>query len=272
MRTCCRVLGFVTILLLAPFQGRAWSQDLRTKEDSSAARLREMARLAGAVAIKRVDAGGKSAELAPDPVFRYDDQPRRIEDATLWVFGRAGRPAAALKVEIYPNHGVEGLVSLSPGLITAEGGDWRWDSTAPGIELRPVTGVQAPAGGARERLTQMKAISSRFSGFEFEPARGRFQMRMLPKPILRYDDPASGLQDGGIFSLTYGVNPEVLILIESRKAAGKAAPTWQYGIGRLGGAEVSVSFDGKEVWKQPTASPIPQSRPTYTNRLLKRDE
>ena len=266
-------LGWAAVptLLLAAIAGRSSSQELRTnKDDSGAVRLREMARLAQSITIKRSEAPREPVGLAPDAIFRYDDRPRLIEDATLWVFGRAGRPTAALKVEIYPNMGIEGLVSLSPGKIAAEWGDLQWDSTAPGIELRPVTDAKDPAGSPRERLTQMKAIAARFSGFELEPPNGRLTMRMLPKPILRYDDPDSGLQDGAIFSLAYGVNPEVLILIESRKAAGASAPTWQYGIGRLGGAEVSVSLDGQEVWKQRGAGPVPQSRPTYMNRDLKR--
>ena len=261
----------VALLLLAPPPGRAWSQDLRTnKDDSGAARLREMARQAAAIAIRTTDAGGGPVECAPDPVFRYDDQPRRIEDATLWIYGRGGRPSAALKVEIYPDMGIEGLVSLSTEPISADWSDLHWVSTAPGIELRPVADAPAPAGTPRERLTQLKAIAARFSGFELEPPNGRLQMRMLPKPILRYDDAPAGLLDEAIFSLAYGVNPEVLVVIEARKAAGTAAPTWQYGFGRLGGTDVSVSLDGREVWKQGAVAPVPQSRATYMNRNLKR--
>jgi hypothetical protein len=232
-----------------------------------------MTSLARAITIKRADEeSGKPVALVPEPIFRYDDPPRHIEDATLWVFGHPGRPTAALKMEIYPNRGLYGLVALSPGMITADGDDWDWASTEPGIILRPIPNAPAPADTPRQRLVQLRLLSQRFSGFEFEPAKGRMQMRLLPKPLLRYDDPESGLQDGALFSLSFGVNPEVLILIEARKAPGASSPTWQYGIGRLGGAEVAVSLDNQEIWTQGKAYPVPQIRPTYMNRHLKRIE
>jgi hypothetical protein len=264
----------VPTLLLAALAGPASSQELRTrKDDSVASRLREMTGLAKAVSITPAGAEGrKPSDLVLEPVFRYDDQPRHIEDATLWVFGRPGRPTAALKMEIYRNRGLYGLVSLAPGLISAKGADWDWDSTSPGIELRPIPDAPAPSDNPRLRLAQLKTLAARFTGFEYEPARGRLQLRLLPRPIYRYDDAASGLQDGAIFSLSLGVNPDVLVLIESRKAPGAAEPTWQYGIGRMGGAEVSVSLDGKEVWKQGKAYPVPQILPSYMNRHLKRVE
>jgi hypothetical protein len=272
MRTCCQDLVIVPVLLLVTLADRSWSQELKTKkEDSSAVRLREMQGLARAITIKRADQeSGSPVELVPEPIFRYDDPPRHIEDATLWIFGRPGRPTAALKMEIYPNRGLYGLVALAPGIISAEGTDWQWASTEPGIVLRPIPNAQAPADTPRQRLIQLRGLSERFSGYEYEPAKGRMQLRLLPKPILRYDDADSGLQDGAIFTLSFGVNPEVLILIESRKAPGAAAPTWQFGIGRLGGAEVSVSLDNQEVWTQGKAYPVPQIRPTYMNRHLKR--
>ena len=264
----------VLVFALAALPDRAGAQELRTKKgDSSAARLGEMTGLARAIAIKVADqADSKPAELVAEPIFRYNDPQRRIEDATLWVFGRPGRPTAALKVEIYPNRGLYGLVALAPGTIVAEGNDWQWESTSPGIEPRPIPNAPAPAESPRERLLQMRTLSERFSGFEFEPTHGQFQMRLLPKPILRYDDPASGLQDGAIYTLSHGVNPEVLILIESRKSASASDPAWQYGLGRLGGAELTVNLDGQEVWKQGKAYPVPQIRPNYMNRHLRRVE
>src|SRR5262249_20365910 len=142
--------------------------------------------------------------------------------------------------------------------------------TQPGIKLQPIPGAPAPADTPRKRLVQLRELSGRFTGSQFEPAKGRMQMRLLPKPILRYDDPDGGLPDGAIFSLSFGVNPEVLILIESRNPAGSTTPVWQYAIGRLGGAEVTVALDGKDVWQQGKAYPVPQIRPTYMNRHLKR--
>ena len=66
-----------------------------------------------------------------------------------------------------------------------------------------------------------------------------------------------------------GTNPEVIVVIESRMALGSSTPVWHYGLARAGGATLSVSLDGEEVWTVPTAT-IPHSGETYTNRFLPR--
>jgi hypothetical protein len=216
----------------------------------------------------------KPAELLPDPIVRYDDQPRFMPDATLWAWGRRGRPIAALKVELYTvaegdNRRLYGLVSLSPGLITAEGEGWEWSARKPGVELQPLRDAPAPADSDQGRLVQMRQLARRFSGFQKEPepsTRGRMELRLLPRPIHRYSDPESGLEDAAMFGLAFGTNPEVLLLIESRRQ-GESAATWCYGLARIGGAEVFVKLDAREVWKQSLAQP-PTVRDTYMNRWI----
>jgi hypothetical protein len=72
---------------------------------------------------------------------------------------------------------------------------------------------------------------------------------MLAQPIHRYRDPLAGLLDGAMFIFAHGTNPEIVLLIE---AAGQdaAAAAWQYGVARLGSAELHVSLDSREVWTQ----------------------
>jgi hypothetical protein len=41
-----------------------------------------------------------SCEIQPEPIFRYSDQPRHILDATIWVWGRSGRPNVLQKIEL----------------------------------------------------------------------------------------------------------------------------------------------------------------------------
>ena len=137
----------------------------RASDDTESAmdRLREMADLAGRIKIA-------GTELQPDPIVRYDDQLRRIEDATLWAFVDKGRPAASLKVEIYrQGHALYGLVSLSDAIIKAECADgWEWSATKLGVELRPIPNAPAPGATPVERLVQMRSLSRRFSGYEVE--------------------------------------------------------------------------------------------------------
>src|SRR5688572_6777576 len=43
--------------------------------------------------------GERRIELLKEPIFRYDDQPRRFIDATMWAWTEHGRPVAFQKVE-----------------------------------------------------------------------------------------------------------------------------------------------------------------------------
>lgn len=232
-------------------------------------RLEEMRRLAREITL--IDADGRTAELRTEPIVRYDDQLRHIEDASLWIFGGQGRPTAALKVEIYSGgRALHGLVSLAPGELTAKSDGWRWSSTRPGVVLRPIPNAPAPADSERARLIQLREISRRFSGYQIDGnERGRLQLRLLSRPIHRYSDRDAGLQDGAIFALANGTNPDVLILIESRPAAGASTPSWHYGFARLGGSPAWISLDNKEVLSLTSAYP-PAELDTYMNRVFPR--
>lgn len=259
------VLGVSTYPMLT----RGADSPERSDAESAADRLREMNELARRVTVS-------DAELHPEPIVRYDDQVRRIEDATLWVYVRRGVPMATLKVEIYrQGHALYGLVSLSSdSIIKAESSDgWNWAATKSGLDMKPLP--DAPAAGSTPvaRLVQLRALARRFSGYEVEHSeKGRFQMRLLSKPVYRYDDTQSHIQDGAIFGLANGTNPDLLVVIESRTSAATKAPAWHYGLARMGGAELVVELDNREVWHEGLAVPVPAVRPTYMNRKFPRQK
>jgi hypothetical protein len=66
----------------------------------------------------------KECEFRKQPVFRYSDQEREIDDATLWLWTDEGRPIALEKEEACafrqrPQWTVS-WASLSPGLVKVE--------------------------------------------------------------------------------------------------------------------------------------------------------
>jgi hypothetical protein len=139
--------------------------------------------------------------------------------------------------------GVETIAMTTEGTL-------KWQPKEPQIKFAPV--LQAPKPDAREtgRLRQFKEIARRFTAHEFwDPDNSRFELRLLVQPVHRYRDSAAEIQDGTVFVLAHGTNPEVLLLIEA------AGPTiemsrWQYGLARTSNAETHVELDGKEVWFQ----------------------
>jgi hypothetical protein len=237
-------------------------------DDSAAARLKVMARHARSLAVTESD---KPVLLRGEPIFRYDDKARGIQDSTIWAWGAGGRPAAILKLEVNParptdRHWLYGIVSLSSSLIKVEGDEgWQWSASQPGLVPQDIPEAAAPAGTESLRLGQMKQLSRRFEAHEYSGPHGRLQLRLLAQPIHRYADASSGLVDGAIFGFAYGTNPDLLLVIEARRQ-GEALPRWQYGVARLGAGRLILGIDNKEVWSE-AGTGIPAMKSTYMNRF-----
>ena len=113
----------------------------------------------------------------------------------------------------------------------------------------------------------MKALARRFKAYEYfaptkKAAIERYELRLLPQPVLRFEDQKAGLVDGAIFFLAYGTNPEVALLIQADRE-GDAEPAWTYGLARMGRAELHVNLDDSEAWTQKSV-PNPSIHEPYT--------
>jgi hypothetical protein len=200
----------------------------------------------------RVPGKDEAVGLIDRPLLTYGDSARLNENGTLWAWGKSGRPLAL--VELYQPTGnanwVHALsltstdkVSLKAPVAT------RWTPEDAQLQPQKISEADPPAAKETQRLRQLKELARRFSGHEFwDPDNSRFELRLLVQPVHRYSDSKAGLQDGAVFILAHGTNPEVLVLIE---ALGKSVDEarWHCGFARLGSAEMHVELDGKEIWK-----------------------
>jgi hypothetical protein len=263
-----------------------------TKDAAVGARLREMTDLAKTfkVSIAEVDRD-VPATLVAEPLHRWTDPARKLSDGTLWSFSREGRPIAILSLEHHTNPAYNALWSfelatLSAKPLAADGGQGfqhlrhgpnrffsagplRWTPEPAALKVFPK--AAAPAAGEAERLRQMKELARRFTAFEVvEPAGVRYDLRLMPRPIHRFQAPAARVVDGAIFLFAFGTNPEVILLIEANKGkTGEAA--WQYGFGRLTSAAPAVSLDKQEVWSE-VYKPIMTAPDPYYNGWLAREK
>jgi hypothetical protein len=225
----------------------------------SAARSAAMRELAQAITLVPSPAGTKS-ELISEPIYRFDDPARLFSDGTIWAFGKSGRPDALLCLSLEKNDRgqlkwIHELTSLSSGPVAASSrhgsGPWVWNPKEPGIVLQPIPKEQPPAADGGKRLRQMRETARRFKASEsLDPARNdpsdRFELRLIPQPALRYQDPNAALVDGAIFLMAYGRNPEIALLIEARRENNGAA-AWFYGLARIGAARLRVHKEDREV-------------------------
>jgi len=235
--------------------------DDRTKDESEK-RLDGMRRRAEATKVYTLDAGAKTA-LKPlsGPLFRYSDQPRLILDATLWGWGTRGRPLAMEKIEFCRRpqgqpQWFHCMTSLSQDLLEVQWPDGqRWSAREPAFELHALAGGPDAAESEFRRLLQMKTTARRFSAMLFEPVPKREELRLLTRPIYRYRDPDSGLQDGAIFGFAAnGTNPDLLLGIELH-GESLSESAWRFGLARMTLAQLTVRLDEKEVWSARYVTP-----------------
>ena len=221
--------------------------------------LKAMEERAAGVKIRGVQGDEKTnGRLLPQPLFHYTDEPRRITDATLWGWESEGRLVAICKIEKYDledpaKKWLYCFGSLATELIEA---DWTWghswSAKKPGIVLQSIDSAPAPAEGRSARLRQMKDIANRFAATVIDTtASTRQEMRLLPRPLYRYEKPTGELLDGAVFGLTSnGTNPDAILVLELHARDGAAAE-WKFGVAGMTAGGLVITFDGKEVWSKP---------------------
>jgi hypothetical protein len=250
------IVSMILILALTATAGRPQAPDAR------AARLREMQAIADGITVEETARGGRARlERLAEPVYRFDVADRNVTDGTVWIWGRSGRPSAVMTVTKHRAarqgpHWLTELTSLAPGPITGTvEGIGTWQPSRPGIVLRTFPKAPPPAEDAARRLRQMKDLVRQVGAREnSRPREGQpakraayFELRVLPQPVHRYADAQSGLIDGGLFLIAYGLNPEAIMLVEARRE-GPSGPEWQCGFARVSNMELQVDFEGKEIW------------------------
>jgi hypothetical protein len=230
--------------------------------DARAARLREMRAIADGITVQETARGGRArVERLPEPVYRFDVADRHVTDGTVWIWGRSGRPSAMLtltkhRAAVQGPHWLTELTSLATEPITGDvEGIGTWQPSAPGTVMRRFPKAPPPAKDAAQRLRQMKELVRPIRARENSRPRERpaskpvqfYELRVLPQPVHRYADLESGLIDGGLFLIAYGLNPEVILLVEARRE-GTSGPEWHCGFARVSVMDLQVDFEGKEIW------------------------
>jgi hypothetical protein len=86
-------------------------------------------------------------------------------------------------------------------------------------------------------------------------------LRLLPKPLYRYESKDPALRDGALFAFVLGTDPEFFLLLEARTTPH--GPRWQYSLARMNDDPLRVTFQGKVIWKVDKVNRRRDSRATY---------
>jgi hypothetical protein len=216
----------------------------------------------------------KKAELVPEPIYRWTNASRANgQSGAMFVWTFAGRPVAVGGVFSNPDGGRRvimhefhaiGSLQLFPLLKDS---DHEWIPTAA-VPLVPLEGAQAPEATAKGRARQIRELARDFTAHSVDDLDGRWQLRLLSRPLYRYEMAGSDLIEGAIFAFVSdaGTDPEIILFLEAVNDSGK--PTWRYRAVRLSISSLYVQYKGKEVWRSLREGPTgPLSNPDHTYEL-----
>lgn len=259
------------------FAGGVMAQTPSSQEPESAEQkqraedLAVLVDVAGRAAITLPNGG--RAELRREPAYRWSNSVgttigRHVKDAALFFWMADERPVALTTVVWYSEIGVyQEFLSLASGPVTASRGrSTIWAPAQPGVTFQPVPDAPAPALNAAGRLSQMKTLAGRFRGEVVKgpptyPEGSIWQLRLLPRPLVRYGSPETAVRDGAVFALCQDSDPEACLMLEVRGDSERAA--WQFAMAPLTSRAVKVWCDEELVWSKPLLRPASDPKRTY---------
>lgn len=186
--------------------------------------------------------------LKTEPALRWSYPVRNVDDAALFVWMGEGRPEAVATVMSY--HDVNGsrkrayeFLSISQEPIEAlHNGERVWLTDDPGIRWESLPNAATPARTLIARRRQMSELAAKFQAAVWAD-KNRYELRLLPQPLMRYSSTKCDVLDGCLFALVEGTDPEVILSIES----SASEPGWKFAAGPMTRARVEVTFNGEVV-------------------------
>ena len=241
----------------------AWAQDPGAGGGTPAAPKSRAERIralhlddASTYAISRDPARAERLELRREPIYRWSNPTRsggQEGDIFLWTY--RGRPEVVASIFSHPREGraerrlCHELHSLSEAVLVVDrASPNRWEPKAPGVDLKPVPGAPEPAASPAQRSAQLRAIAREFAGRSRSEEGRSWDLRILPRPLYRYESTDPAVIDGAVFALISdaGTDPEIILVLEARKVDGIAR--WAYSAARFSDISLWLTHQGKDVW------------------------
>ena len=191
-------------------------------------------------------------KLNEKPILHWTNPARQNENGAVYLWMRSGRPEVIGCCFTYVNEGEvfdrQEFHSLSTVAIVAEvAGKNVWRSTA-GLKFKPIPDAPVPGESFHRQKLQMRQLSRLFSGDMEDELAGPVKLRLIPAPLTLYQPKNHVCKAGAIYSLAYGTDPEILVIIECRDDKGDGNPTWQYALARYHYNALTASLNGKQIW------------------------
>jgi hypothetical protein len=207
--------------------------------------------------IRHAEEGKQALRLLPQSVLRWSNPTSGDVHGSVFLWTSDGCPEVAASAYQFFNRkqlNIE-LVSLSEVPLKADrNGRLRWSPEA-GVSFKAIPGAPEPAAKADQRQLQMRALARKFTGYLAD--RGDeskvTELRLLARPLHQYEATDGSGRVGAVFALVTTTDPEILLLLESRK--GKAGREWVWAAARMHYCRLRLKLADKVVWEVPAAAP-----------------
>lgn len=195
----------------------------------------------------------------PEPILRWSNPTAGKVFGEVFVWTNNGRPAVVgcwyQWFSPYQSRTFE-TCSLSETGMTGRIKDNRfWKTEKPGLSLKPLKEVDAPAKIPAARLVQMRRMAGDFVA-NLADTRGnnsgvKRQLRLLTQPVFRYSaaKPDATYLDGALFAFVEGTDPEAFLILEATKTP--TGTDWQFGLVRMNSDALNITFRDTTVWTVP---------------------
>lgn len=209
----------------------------------------------------------RKVDVSREPILFWSQPVRGGDDGGVFLWTSGGQPVAIGTFFIWPpsegGHAVtHELHALTPQAFTAVWNARRWSPPKDAIRFTALTEVDPPAATRERRLQQFKKLAGKFSASSHGRDDRDWELRLLPRPLYRYETPAddkSEVLDGVLFGLVQGTDLEIVLLLEAVR--GKT-PSWRWSAARMSDLPLSLKLGGKEVWQVDKAE-FDNSRAAY---------
>lgn len=200
------------------------------------------------------DSRRSAAKLRAEPIYVWTNPTRsRGQHGAVYLWLHQGRPVVIGSIFSHPELDqrmiCHELHSLSTGTLLPER-DPTSESWEPkgAVKMLPLPGAPPVAGTAGRRSIQMRSISKQFTAHSVDFQKERWELRLLPQPMYRYEKPEGDVVDGAIFAFvtSAGTDPEVVLVLEARSVRGSLS--WHYRAIRFSDSDLFVQREGQQVW------------------------
>ncbi len=215
----------------------------------------------------------KPISFDEQPVLRFYNPISGVVEAGVFVWNRNGYPHAVGKIFINEKKNAWGdyITSLaSTRMEMRHDGEMVW-LPRPQERFRRIGDFAHPAKSGVARKAQLRGIATQFQVLDLwkedpiisDRAVTDWTLRLLAKPLVRYESEQHSVLDGAIFAFVLGTNPEVLLSIEAK--TDEPEPYWQYRFARLTIYQLQAFRNSKKVWsaERILADEMSSNMPSY---------